>query len=900
MGAAVLNSDEGTHGHNHIVFAVTTATIALATLFVGARLVCQYFIVRNVTWDDRVILIAWLLAFSLSFLLDYGTWNGLGVHEVEIKYSRRILRHCEYAFSVLYNPALMATKTSILILYIRIARNTQLLLRYASWFTLIIVNLVGFVLTFINIFQCRPISAAWRLDPSGFILTFINIFQCRPISAAWRLDDGTANAVCIPLLVEFISASPVNIITDLAILILPIPTLTSMRLPLRQKVVMIFAFALGAFITIIGVVRIYYLQHVVSERSGQTWTGFVILSDGKVVIPRDASFSLMWSVVEVNVGITCACVPTIKPLIRKFSPNLLKDSNSNTTKSLGRAESQTPLFQNSTSEPESTEPAHVSAETIMAVSDGADCGFRYGSEHSTVVSPASTTATGKSGTSFAFVNTSGPICILKVSMAESAKYCAIVSVLFFLSGMSYGLLDSVNGAVTTVGHFSTAQSIGLSAVYSGLGYIFGPLLVSELLLHQDRWLLLSKRLAFDVDCVSGYKATVIVGLCAYGIGTISFWPSAVTSSYPGFLLSNFLIGFGLAVIEVGANSFVILCGPPNYSEARILIAQAIQGCGSVTNSLLAQRVFLKDINTSGIVTIVSVQWVYLGVTLLCAILGLFFFYVPLPDVSDDDIDDLSNRLQIDPKKEMPGGLQLRTVSLILAVFAQYMFYAAMGSNFTFFENLINAVVPREASTGEGEAADPDRPPGLTLSISDTILVGRAAQTVVNVVLGYLTYLSVSIRWLPRASSYLTFGIIMCLAFSIVRVVYKPSDPNKFAIIMVVSFIAETPLWPLYIAFGLRGQGRRTKQAAAFITMAESGPAIIPFIMYGIVNAGGTVQISYIVPTVVLFMSAMYPAFLELSRSGRQLLKPYTNEQEALNRSQENPISPPSTRQDETV
>lgn len=41
----------------------------------------------------------------------------------------------------------------------------------------------------------------------------------------------------------------------------------------------------------------------------------------------------------------------------------------------------------------------------------------------------------------------------------------------------------------------------------------------------------------------------VLGLCIYGIGTIIFWPCAVLTSFPGFLISNFVVGFGLAVLE---------------------------------------------------------------------------------------------------------------------------------------------------------------------------------------------------------------------------------------------------------------------------------------------------------------------------------------------------------------
>ena len=39
----------------------------------------------------------------------------------------------------------------------------------------------------------------------------------------------------------------------------------------------------------------------------------------------------MWSAVEVNVGIICACIPTLKPLIKQFMPFMITDKSRSST-----------------------------------------------------------------------------------------------------------------------------------------------------------------------------------------------------------------------------------------------------------------------------------------------------------------------------------------------------------------------------------------------------------------------------------------------------------------------------------------------------------------------------------------------------------------------------------------
>ncbi|KAG5965368.1 hypothetical protein E4U58_002867 [Claviceps cyperi] len=877
------------------VFAVTTATLALASVLVGARIICRCWIVRRVTWDDRIMILAWILALSLSSAIDYGVMVGLGKHDSHISDDDRPkLRRAEYVFSILYNPALMAAKTSILVFYLRLAKNTQVILRYASWVTLAIVNVAGLVLTFLNIFQCSPVAAAWSTEASSA-------------------------ARCIPLLTEFICVAPINIVTDLAILALPIPVLTGMRLPIRQKTILVITFSLGVFVTIVDVVRIYYLQQAITDVP----TG---MSDdpnsrfgGSADFAWNASLSFLWSAVEVNVGLACACIPTLKPLILKLLPAMLYDPDGTrwTTTFKSNIDVDTPTTRQAppstvrdvVAAPESG-GSNGQANAMPSPDDGVDepmAAFEFLSVTDTRNMSASTqpglsamnrsqtngtisTSSVENGIYFGFVNMTKPKSMLRANTAESAKYCTLVGILFFLWGISYGLLNTLNNAIGVINNMTDAQTLGLTSAYFGGGYFFGPLLVGEWLLRRDEHNR-SKRHGKDVaGNVGGYKVTFIVGLCIYGIGTIIFWPSAVTNSYGGYMLSNFVVGFGLSVLEVAANSFMILCGPPEHGETRLLLAQAVQGTGSVLSGLLAEKVFFTGFSRmymakSSSINLINVQWTYLGITLLCVALGLFFFYMPLPEVSDGELELAASKLPLDTQQRTVGGLQLRTLTLGLAVFAQYMYVAAQECNSIYFRSLLVSIQPGgdrtgsgavTGSTSSGSTYDPDKPPGLTLSIPDYLLVAHTGFAMSRLLAAVITYLSVSHRLLPQPRTLLLVFVALCSLFALLSVVLRPSDPDMLVIPLMLFYFAQGPIWPLIFAIGLRGQGRRTKRAAAFITMGGSGPAFFPFIMYAVVHRGGSVQTAYIVIISLHVAMAVYPVCLTLSRSGRLMADPGPN------------------------
>jgi hypothetical protein len=208
------------------------------------------------------------------------------------------LKRAIYAFTTLYNPSLMATKSAILLLYLRLA-TAHPILKWASYTTLLIVNLAGVVLTFLNIFQCRPVVAAFTSGREGS---------------------------CIDVVSLYLSSAPINIITDLAILLLPLPILTGLRMEWRQKVILVATFVVGGFVTIVDIIRVAYLQSAFKNEVANDPHADSTISATKPILDftYHASFSLMWSAVEVNVGLICACVLVLKPLVMKVLPSLLR------------------------------------------------------------------------------------------------------------------------------------------------------------------------------------------------------------------------------------------------------------------------------------------------------------------------------------------------------------------------------------------------------------------------------------------------------------------------------------------------------------------------------------------------------------------------------------------------
>ena len=85
------------------MFAVPPAPLALATLFVAARLTSRVGILRRAGSDDYSLVLAWLIAVLLSLAVCLGAKRGLGRHDSDVDpASLAGLRMSEYVFSILY------------------------------------------------------------------------------------------------------------------------------------------------------------------------------------------------------------------------------------------------------------------------------------------------------------------------------------------------------------------------------------------------------------------------------------------------------------------------------------------------------------------------------------------------------------------------------------------------------------------------------------------------------------------------------------------------------------------------------------------------------------------------------------------------------------------------------
>ncbi|KAL5407796.1 hypothetical protein PMIN03_006930 [Paraphaeosphaeria minitans] len=132
------------------------------------------------------------------------------------------------------------------------------------------------------------------------IVIIIVPLECIPLRKMWDLSSHVPGH-CIDTATFYYITSAFHILMDVWILLLPYKLIFSIPRPTREKFAVYAVFGLGAFSTLCSVIRFHFL--VVALNSKDPY--------------YDSLGVNVWSAVEVNVGIICASMPTLRPLLSR-------------------------------------------------------------------------------------------------------------------------------------------------------------------------------------------------------------------------------------------------------------------------------------------------------------------------------------------------------------------------------------------------------------------------------------------------------------------------------------------------------------------------------------------------------------------------------------------------------
>jgi FHS family L-fucose permease-like MFS transporter len=400
----------------------------------------------------------------------------------------------------------------------------------------------------------------------------------------------------------------------------------------------------------------------------------------------------------------------------------------------------------------------------------------------------------------AIVNTKTAVLSESSTASSYTLPLILVTSLFFLWGMAYGLLDVLNKHFQVTLNITTARSTLLQAAYFGAYFLVA--LPAGLFMNKF-----------------GYKKGIILGLLLYAGGAFMFFPAAQQGSFDFFLMALFILASGLTCLETAANPYVTVLGKPETSEFRLNLAQCFNGVGSFIGPVIGANLFFATPEATGSLDSVKVVYIIIGGVVL--VIAGFFFRTPLPEIKESLIasDDTIARKPLFQHRNFRN-----------AVFAQFFYVAAQVGIAALFINYCTEV---------GQGID-NSDAAYLLSLALVLFTaGRFAGTALMKVISPNKLLT----------AYALINVVLCLLVI--------SASNNFSVYALMTiFFFESIMFPTIFALGIKDLGAHTKKGSSFIIMSIVGGALVPYVM-GLLSDHYSIAFAYIVPLLCFIIVAWY-------------------------------------------
>ncbi|MDP2112469.1 MAG: L-fucose:H+ symporter permease, partial [Bacteroidota bacterium] len=166
----------------------------------------------------------------------------------------------------------------------------------------------------------------------------------------------------------------------------------------------------------------------------------------------------------------------------------------------------------------------------------------------------------------------------KVVSKELLVPFILITSLFSLWGFANDITNPMVAAFKTVMEISTAKAALIQFAFYG-GY---ATMAIPAALYVKRY---------------SYKKGILVGLGLYACGALLFYPAAKYEVFEFFLLSLYILTFGLAFLETTANPYILSMGDEETATRRLNLAQSFNPMGSLLGMFVASNFILTSLQS---------------------------------------------------------------------------------------------------------------------------------------------------------------------------------------------------------------------------------------------------------------------------------------------------------------
>ncbi|MCJ1463320.1 hypothetical protein MMC07_001927 [Pseudocyphellaria aurata] len=256
------------------VIAAISVLTALSTLAIFLRIHVRWSTGLGFQADDHTIFAAGIVAWLLFVTIYFEASNGLGRHFIAVPEGQLTNMYKGLLFAGPgFHLSILLIQLSFIFLYKRLFTLQR------RWFKYTLYALGAFSI----------------VQNLAIIITVL--LYCAPFNYYW--NKSIPGGHCYKFQTAYIIGLVLNLVTDIAILITPIPIIWGLQMSAKSKKAVTCLFLLGGFVCITNLIRLPYQISIPPEDF--TWTNVN---------------AAIWAHASTCIGIVSACLPCYRPLVK--------------------------------------------------------------------------------------------------------------------------------------------------------------------------------------------------------------------------------------------------------------------------------------------------------------------------------------------------------------------------------------------------------------------------------------------------------------------------------------------------------------------------------------------------------------------------------------------------------
>ncbi|CEI39628.1 hypothetical protein FVEN_g1915 [Fusarium venenatum] len=277
----VVNFDHPQRRHEIEAYVASSVGMGIAFLFVLQYLYVKVWILRKLELETACLLIGWFFSIGVQVISLQGFFLGItGVHTWEIPLAKFNTGNLlSFIIPILYAVCTAFSKMALALFYRKLSPQ-----RWWRWSVYGVIFLV----------------AGYNLA-----IMLVILFGCVPFEKSW--DHMMLEGKCVNRPAVYICTAGLGILSDLILLIMPLPMVLRSQIPRRQKAGLVVLFAIGSATLVTSVIRLVLLVPIF----------------GAVDVSWIISGAIVWVFIEANLLIVCASLTTLRCFFYRVAPRCI-------------------------------------------------------------------------------------------------------------------------------------------------------------------------------------------------------------------------------------------------------------------------------------------------------------------------------------------------------------------------------------------------------------------------------------------------------------------------------------------------------------------------------------------------------------------------------------------------